>query len=161
MIPITLGFTKDAEFKAVQSTLACQGVLVAVSRTDNTEQRIMTPILMIVEILIALAYSEYPLLEQLLERKRYALRIAMVNAAVRECSDKVSLFFNLAQEQQSTVAGGSFSIVPDDYFPTFWTLHAELELLTLCSHTRGSFLLYICLWQTDYTIETGSLVPFS
>jgi len=52
---------------------------------------------MIVKILIALANPEFGLFQQLLERERYTLRIAIVDTLVRQCLDEMSLPFNIAQ----------------------------------------------------------------
>jgi hypothetical protein len=122
MIPIVLSFTKDAELKTIERTLPCHGPIVVLARADDPQQWIIAPILVIVEILIALAYPEYALSDQFLKCERYPFLIAVVDTAGRKGFDKVPVLFDLPQEKQSPVAGCCFAIVLDNDASSFWTL---------------------------------------
>ena len=146
VVPVALGFAHGTELKPVERALPRHGSILSLAGADDAEQRVVAPVLVVIEVLIALADSEDPLLEQFLEPECHQFGIAVVDASVSQCPDEAPSPLDLPEEKKAAITGGRFAVVPDDYFPSLRALQSQLELATLCFHTGRPSLAVICLW---------------
>src|SRR5207302_7653666 len=104
------------EFEAVERALAGQG-LAAIPAADallalgifladeDSEQRVVAELVMVVEVFVAEAQTEEALLEEFGQGVLDQLRVAVVGEAAGELLDEVELRFDLAEQQTARIGG--------------------------------------------------------
>lgn len=114
VITVAFDLLPRAQLKAVERALPRQGSRFLLAGADQVEQRIVTPLVVIVEVLVAKADPEYPLRQQLRHAEARLAALSTILAACRHARNESAPSLDLLKKDQSAVARGDFAVMPND-----------------------------------------------
>src|SRR5271166_5518990 len=106
---------------------------------ENGQQGIVAQAVMVVEIFVAQAQSEEPLLEQLGKGVLDQVGIAVIGEAAGKLLDEVELGFDLTEHQATGVGGNLATVETGDDFAGSEVLEKHLGWVTLCHSELASW----------------------
>jgi hypothetical protein len=137
LVPV-LALAILAQLQPVQRALARQSLRWITLLHQCCDQRIVTQLIVIVQILVTERQPHYPLTDQRAYRVFHHSRTPVVPKTSRELGEQTGAPVNLPQQQSAPVRAQLSAIKLGHYFASANRLETHLNLVTLClSHAAA------------------------
>jgi hypothetical protein len=147
-----------AQFQPVQGALAGQRLVHLRLAGEHVQQRVLSELFVVVEVLVAQRQRIDTLRHHLGDRMGDQNRVPTVEEALRQARQEVQTPVGFPQQERATVAGHRAAVERGADPARKMPFKLEFRLATLC-HSKGRlFLALTAVWKLSYAMKGGFLL---